>query len=79
MEGCGLSGASEDEDECVSSPAASTYEDSADIIKNAMSDEVTKQLAAAGKQYFLLSKNDFLKPFSLCLKMVSFSNISRQP
>ncbi|XP_045774281.1 DNA-binding protein Ewg isoform X5 [Maniola jurtina] len=48
VDGCGLSGGSEDEDECVSSPAGSAYDDSADVIKNAMSDEVTKQLAAAG-------------------------------
>ncbi|XP_069361503.1 DNA-binding protein Ewg isoform X6 [Maniola hyperantus] len=48
VDGCGLSGGSEDEDECVSSPAGSGYDDSADVIKNAMSDEVTKQLAAAG-------------------------------
>ncbi|KAG6441903.1 hypothetical protein O3G_MSEX002017 [Manduca sexta] len=48
VDGCGLSGASDDEDECVSSPTGSTYDDGADIIKNAMSDEVTKQLAAAG-------------------------------
>ncbi|XP_028160422.1 DNA-binding protein Ewg isoform X2 [Ostrinia furnacalis] len=45
-EGCGLSG-SEDDDDCASSPAGSNYDDS-DIIKTAMSDEVTKQLAAAG-------------------------------
>ncbi|XP_072938945.1 DNA-binding protein Ewg isoform X15 [Epargyreus clarus] len=45
VEGCGLSGASEDEDECASSPAGSAYED-ADAGK-ALSDEVTKQLAAA--------------------------------
>lgn len=51
VEGCGLSGASDDEDECLSSPAASTYGDSADLIRNAMSDEVTKQLAAAGYLY----------------------------
>ncbi|XP_039759251.1 DNA-binding protein Ewg isoform X1 [Pararge aegeria] len=44
----GMSGASEDEDECVSSPAGSTYEEGADSTKNAISDEVTKQLAAAG-------------------------------
>ncbi|XP_075977271.1 DNA-binding protein Ewg isoform X2 [Anticarsia gemmatalis] len=48
VDGCGLSGASDEDDECASSPAGSTYDDSADIIKNAMSDEVTKQLAAAG-------------------------------
>ncbi|KAJ8736012.1 hypothetical protein PYW08_006668 [Mythimna loreyi] len=48
VDGCGLSGASDDEDDCVSSPAGSNYDDSADLIKNAMSDEVTKQLAAAG-------------------------------
>ncbi|XP_059045451.1 DNA-binding protein Ewg isoform X4 [Achroia grisella] len=48
VDGCGLSGASDDEDDCASSPAGSNYDDSADIIKNAMSDEVTKQLAAAG-------------------------------
>ncbi|XP_028040448.1 DNA-binding protein Ewg isoform X7 [Bombyx mandarina] len=48
VEGCGLSGGSEDEDECASSPAGSNYDDGNDIIKNAMSDEVTKQLAAAG-------------------------------
>ncbi|KAL0850764.1 hypothetical protein ABMA28_006702 [Loxostege sticticalis] len=47
VEGCGLSG-SEEEDDCASSPAGSTYDDSGDIIKTAMSDEVTKQLAAAG-------------------------------
>ncbi|CAH2050905.1 unnamed protein product, partial [Iphiclides podalirius] len=46
-EGC-LSGGSEDDDECASSPAGSTYEESGDGIKGAMSDEVTKQLAAAG-------------------------------
>lgn len=43
-----MSGGSEDEDECASSPAGSNYDDGNDIIKNAMSDEVTKQLAAAG-------------------------------
>lgn len=48
VDGCGLSGASDDDDECASSPTGSTYDDSADLIKNAMSDEVTKQLAAAG-------------------------------
>ncbi|XP_060803673.1 DNA-binding protein Ewg isoform X1 [Amyelois transitella] len=48
VDGCGLSGASDDDEECVSSPTGSNYDDSADIIKNAMSDEVTKQLAAAG-------------------------------
>ncbi|XP_046965489.1 DNA-binding protein Ewg isoform X4 [Vanessa cardui] len=48
VDGCGLSGGSEDEDECASSPAGSAYEDGADVIKSAMSDEVTKQLAAAG-------------------------------
>ncbi|CAH0592775.1 unnamed protein product [Chrysodeixis includens] len=48
VDGCGLSGASDEDDECASSPAGSNYDDSADIIKNAMSDEVTKQLAAAG-------------------------------
>ncbi|KAJ8735889.1 hypothetical protein PYW07_007509 [Mythimna separata] len=48
VDGCGLSGGSDDDDDCVSSPAGSTYDDSADLIKNAMSDEVTKQLAAAG-------------------------------
>lgn len=48
VDGCGLSGASDDDDECASSPAGSTYDDGADI-KNAMSDEVTKQLAAAGE------------------------------
>ncbi|KAM3958591.1 LOW QUALITY PROTEIN: DNA-binding protein Ewg-like [Aphomia sociella] len=48
VDGCGLSGASDDDDDCASSPAGSNYDDSADIIKNAMSDEVTKQLAAAG-------------------------------
>ncbi|XP_045446448.1 DNA-binding protein P3A2 [Melitaea cinxia] len=47
VDGCGLSGGSEDEDECASSPAGSAYED-ADVAKSAMSDEVTKQLAAAG-------------------------------
>ncbi|XP_032529247.1 DNA-binding protein Ewg isoform X1 [Danaus plexippus] len=47
VEGCGLS-ASEDEDECASSPAGSAYDDAGDVIKSAMSDEVTKQLAAAG-------------------------------
>ena len=51
MDGCGLSGASEDDDECASSPAGSAYEDGADVIKNAMSDEVTKQLAAAGENF----------------------------
>lgn len=49
VDGCGLSGASDDDDECASSPTGSTYDDSADLIKNAMSDEVTKQLAAAGE------------------------------
>ncbi|XP_073957868.1 DNA-binding protein Ewg isoform X3 [Choristoneura fumiferana] len=48
VDGCGLSGASEDEDECASSPAGSAYDDGADLIKSALSDEVTKQLAAAG-------------------------------
>ncbi|KAJ0182245.1 hypothetical protein K1T71_001614 [Dendrolimus kikuchii] len=48
VDGCGLSGASDDDDECASSNAGSTYDDSGDMIKNAMSDEVTKQLAAAG-------------------------------
>ncbi|XP_063375519.1 DNA-binding protein Ewg [Cydia amplana] len=48
VDGCGLSGASDDEDECVSSPAGSAYDDGADMIKSALSDEVTKQLAAAG-------------------------------
>ncbi|XP_063616438.1 DNA-binding protein Ewg [Cydia splendana] len=48
VDGCGLSGASDDEDECASSPAGSAYDDGADIIKSALSDEVTKQLAAAG-------------------------------
>ncbi|KAJ2947980.1 hypothetical protein O0L34_g9772 [Tuta absoluta] len=48
VEGCGLSGGSEEEDECASSPAGSAYDDSGDIIKTAMNDEVTKQLAAAG-------------------------------
>ncbi|CAH2102068.1 unnamed protein product [Euphydryas editha] len=47
VDGCGLSGGSDDEDECASSPAGSAYED-ADVVKSAMSDEVTKQLAAAG-------------------------------
>ncbi|CAH0405127.1 unnamed protein product [Chilo suppressalis] len=46
VEGCGLSG-SEEDDECASSPAGSAYDDQ-DMIKTAMSDEVTKQLAAAG-------------------------------
>ncbi|KPI95166.1 DNA-binding protein P3A2 [Papilio xuthus] len=45
--GCAGSGPSEDEEECVSSPAGSHYDDSGEM-KNAMSDEVTKQLAAAG-------------------------------
>ncbi|XP_050669716.1 DNA-binding protein Ewg isoform X2 [Leptidea sinapis] len=48
VDGCGLSGASEDDEECVSSAAGSAYEDAGDIVKSAMSDEVTKQLAAAG-------------------------------
>ncbi|CAB3241196.1 unnamed protein product [Arctia plantaginis] len=48
VDGCGLSGGSDEDDECGSSPTNSAYDDSADIIKNAMSDEVTKQLAAAG-------------------------------
>lgn len=48
VDGCGLSGASDDEDECASSPAGSAYDDGADIMKTALSDEVTKQLAAAG-------------------------------
>ncbi|XP_045496844.1 DNA-binding protein Ewg isoform X9 [Colias croceus] len=47
-DGCGLSGGSEDDEECASSPAGSAYEDAGDVIKSAMSDEVTKQLAAAG-------------------------------
>lgn len=46
--GCAGSGPSEDEEECVSSPAGSHYDDGGDM-KNAMSDEVTKQLAAAGE------------------------------
>lgn len=49
VDGCGLSGGSDEDDECASSPTNSAYDDSADIIKNAMSDEVTKQLAAAGQ------------------------------
>ncbi|XP_047985664.1 DNA-binding protein Ewg isoform X2 [Leguminivora glycinivorella] len=48
VDGCGLSGASDDEDECASSPAGSAYDDGGDIMKTALSDEVTKQLAAAG-------------------------------
>lgn len=44
----GLSGSDEEED-CASSPAGSAYDDSADLVKVALSDEVTKQLAAAGK------------------------------
>ncbi|XP_038220822.1 DNA-binding protein P3A2 isoform X1 [Zerene cesonia] len=48
VDGCGLSGGSEDDEECASSPAGSAYEDAGDVIKSAMSDEVTKQLAAAG-------------------------------
>ncbi|XP_049882561.1 DNA-binding protein Ewg isoform X2 [Pectinophora gossypiella] len=48
VEGCGMSGGSDEEDDCASSPAGSAYDDSSDIIKTAMSDEVTKQLAAAG-------------------------------
>ncbi|XP_047520762.1 DNA-binding protein Ewg isoform X4 [Pieris napi] len=48
VDGCGLSGASDDDEECASSPAGSAYEDAGDVIKSAMSDEVTKQLAAAG-------------------------------
>ncbi|KAL4704415.1 hypothetical protein ACJJTC_000414 [Scirpophaga incertulas] len=46
VEGCGLSG-SEDDEDCASSPAGSQYDDQ-DMVKTAMSDEVTKQLAAAG-------------------------------
>lgn len=48
VDGCGLSGGSDEDDECASSPTSSPYDENADIIKNAMSDEVTKQLAAAG-------------------------------
>ncbi|XP_053621486.1 DNA-binding protein P3A2 isoform X3 [Plodia interpunctella] len=48
VDGCGLSGGSDDDDDCASSPAGSAYDDGSDIIKSAMSDEVTKQLAAAG-------------------------------
>lgn len=47
VEGCGLSGSEEDE-ECGSSPG-SVYDESAnDMVKTAMTDDVTKQLAAAG-------------------------------
>ncbi|XP_068627041.1 DNA-binding protein Ewg [Battus philenor] len=48
VEGCPVSGGSDDDDDCASSPAGSAYEDGAEAIKSAMSDEVTKQLAAAG-------------------------------
>lgn len=48
VDGCGLSGASDDDDDCGSSAAGSSYDEPADIVKTAMSDEVTKQLAAAG-------------------------------
>lgn len=45
----GLSGASDDDDDnCPSSPG-STYEDAGDLMTAAMGDEVTAQLAAAGK------------------------------
>lgn len=56
VEGCGLSGGSEDEDECVSSPAGSAYDDAGDMMQNAMSDEVTKQLAAAGQLLIITSE-----------------------
>ncbi|XP_048488989.1 DNA-binding protein Ewg isoform X5 [Plutella xylostella] len=46
VEGCGLNSGSDDDDDCASSPAGSTYDDSGDV--RAMSDDVTKQLAAAG-------------------------------
>lgn len=48
----GLSGASDDDDDnCPSSPG-SAYEEGTDLMTAAMGDEVTAQLAAAGKQLF---------------------------
>lgn len=45
----GLSGPSDDDDDnCPSSPG-SAYEEGADLMTAAMGDEVTAQLAAAGK------------------------------
>lgn len=47
--GGGLSGASDDDDDnCPSSPG-SVYEEGTDLMAAAMGDEVTAQLAAAGK------------------------------
>ncbi|XP_018325636.1 DNA-binding protein Ewg isoform X1 [Agrilus planipennis] len=43
----GLSGVSDDDEHCPSSPE-STYEEGADLMSAAMGDEVTAQLAAAG-------------------------------
>lgn len=43
----GMSGASDDDDNCPSSPG-SGYEESSDLMAAAMGDEVTAQLAAAG-------------------------------
>lgn len=50
-----LSGGSDDDDDgCQSSPG-SAYEETADLMAAAMGDEVTAQLAAAGKYKVLLS------------------------
>lgn len=49
----GMSGATdEDDDNCPSSPG-SGYEESSDLMAAAMGDEVTAQLAAAGKRMSL--------------------------
>lgn len=53
----GMSGQSDDDDDqCPSSPG-SAYESNADLMAAAMGDEVTAQLAAAGK--FLIYLNYF--------------------
>lgn len=45
----GMSGGSDDEDDCCPSSPGSGYEEGSDLITVAMSDEVTAQLAASGK------------------------------
>lgn len=51
--GGGMSGASDDDDDnCPSSPG-SAYEEGTDLMAAAMGDEVTAQLAAAGKYHNL--------------------------
>lgn len=59
----GMSGATDDDDDnCPSSPG-SGYEESSDLMAAAMGDEVTAQLAAAGKifsQYTYLKRTRFI-------------------